>query len=74
MQNGASNTLPSTDIFRPTVAWDGAGALHAVWSAQVDGNWDLYAPRTAGQKFGPVERLTSIINGSIKRLPLSITT
>ena len=52
--------LPQTgDVFRPAAAWDGAGALHAIWAAQVDGNWDLYDARLSGAAFGPPERLTS---------------
>jgi hypothetical protein len=51
--------IPETrDVFRPAVAWDGNGILHVVWSAQVDGNWDLYERRRTGSAWGPVERLT----------------
>jgi hypothetical protein len=46
------------DIFRPAVAYDGAGILHMVWSGQKDGNWDLWEARHDGEKFAPVERLT----------------
>ena len=30
------------DVFRTALDYDGAGVLHLVWSAQADGNWDLY--------------------------------
>jgi hypothetical protein len=51
--------LPETrDVFRSAIAYDGEGALHVVWSAQVDGNWDLYERRKAGGRWSPVERLT----------------
>jgi hypothetical protein len=46
------------DAFRPTVAYDGAGVLHLIWSGQKDGNWDLWEARYDGEKFAPFERLT----------------
>jgi len=47
------------DTFRPTVAYDGAGTLHLIWSAQVDDNWDLYERRKSGRSWSAVERLTT---------------
>ncbi len=46
------------DVFRTAVAYDGAGTLHLVWSAQVDGNWDLYERRKTAEGWQPIERLT----------------
>jgi hypothetical protein len=51
-------TPQTRDVFRPAAAWDGAGKLHVIWSAQVDGNWDLYESRQSGDGFSPAERLT----------------
>jgi hypothetical protein len=52
--------LPETrDIFRSAAAYDGAGSLHVIWSAQVDANWDLYERRKTGQGWSAVERLTT---------------
>src|SRR5262249_21389305 len=31
------------DVFRPALVYDSTGALHVVWSAQIDGEWKLYA-------------------------------
>jgi len=36
-------TGPGLDVWRPSVAVDGQGAVWVVWSQNVDGNWDLYA-------------------------------
>jgi hypothetical protein len=47
------------DHYKPAVAIDGDGAVVAVWAAQVNGNWDLYARRMASGKWGAVERLTT---------------
>jgi len=47
------------DVLRPAVGYDGSGALHVVWAAQVDGNWDLYERRRAGGNWSDVERLTT---------------
>ncbi len=51
------------DVFRPSVAYDGAGTLHLVWPAQVNGNWDLYARRKTSAGWQPVERLTEAPGG-----------
>ena len=61
---GAANTAESfdleetRDVFRTAVAYDGAGVLHAIWSAQVDGNWDLYERCRSADRWAAVERLT----------------
>ncbi|MGD0365249.1 MAG: hypothetical protein ABSC93_30565, partial [Bryobacteraceae bacterium] len=47
------------DVFRPSAGYDGTGTLHVVWSAQVDGNWDLYERRKAGDTWSALERLTT---------------
>ena len=46
------------DVFRPSVAYDGSGALHLIWSAQVNGNWDLYERLKTPSGWQPVRRLT----------------
>jgi hypothetical protein len=48
----------TNDVFRPAAVYDATGALHLVWSAQVQGNWDLYARRKTAAGWQPVERLT----------------
>lgn len=53
------DTAQTQDVFRPSAGYDGAGALHVIWSAQVDGNWDLYERRKTGQTWSAVERLTT---------------
>src|SRR5262249_6457196 len=35
-------TAPGLDLWRPTVAVDGDGAVVVVWSENREGNWDLY--------------------------------
>src|SRR5262249_5571667 len=35
-------TAPGLDVWRPTVAVDGKGAVCVAWAQQVDGNWDIY--------------------------------
>ncbi|MGA2132099.1 MAG: hypothetical protein ABSH50_07405 [Bryobacteraceae bacterium] len=47
------------DVLRPAAGYDGAGALHVVWAAQVDGNWDLYERRKSATTWSAVERLTT---------------
>ena len=52
--------MPETrDVFRSAAAYDGSGALHLIWSAQMDGNWDLYERRKTAQGWSAVERLTT---------------
>jgi hypothetical protein len=64
LQNGAfgSETIeaPETrDVFRPAAAYDGRGILHLVWSAQIDGEWELYARHRGAQGWSAIERVTS---------------
>ncbi len=47
------------DVLRPTAGYDGAGVLHVIWAAQVDGNWDLYERRNSAGAWSNVERVTS---------------
>ncbi|MFB3827079.1 MAG: hypothetical protein ACE15B_09925 [Bryobacteraceae bacterium] len=51
----------SGDTWQPQVMADAGGRGWAVWSQQVDGNWDIYARPfdAARQEWGPLERLTS---------------
>jgi hypothetical protein len=51
-------TSETSDVFRPAAAYDGTGALHLVWSAQVDGNWDLYTRRKTAGGWELIQRLT----------------
>ena len=54
----AVETRETADILRPSAAYDGQGQLHVIWSAQVDGNWDLYERRKNGESWSAIERLT----------------
>lgn len=49
------------DNWLPQVMVDASNRAWAVWSQQVDGNWDIYARWFDGakQEWGPLERLTS---------------
>jgi hypothetical protein len=38
----AIETEETRDAFRPAAAYDAQGSLHIVWSAQVNGDWDLF--------------------------------
>lgn len=59
--------LPETrDVFRPAAAYDGQGALHVIWSAQVNGNWDLYERRKTPGGWSAVERLTEAPGADIQ--------
>ena len=46
------------DVFRTAVAQDGSGNVWVVWSAQVNGNFDLYGRSFDGKRWSPVQRLT----------------
>lgn len=46
------------DAWRPCVAVDGQSRVWVVWSAQDQGNWDLYAAVRAGSVWGAPRRLT----------------
>jgi hypothetical protein len=58
---GAWNRVPGStgDIWRPQLVFDGQSRLWAIWSMQVDGNFDLYARWFDGKNWGPLERLTT---------------
>jgi hypothetical protein len=47
------------DLFRPAVAVDGQGRVWVFWSANVDGNWDLYARVRADGKWSDARRITT---------------
>jgi hypothetical protein len=68
---GAAEALESPetrDAFWPAAAYDGDGTLHVVWSAQVDGNFDLYERRKpAGQGWSAVERLTTAPGSDLRQ-------
>ncbi|MGH9721795.1 MAG: hypothetical protein ACRD8O_16425 [Bryobacteraceae bacterium] len=46
------------DYYRTALAEDGAGRIWVVWSAQVKGDFDLYARRFDGRRWSAIERLT----------------
>lgn len=46
------------DYFLVKLSHDKKGCVWVVWSAQVDGNWDLYGRCHNGQALGPTVRLT----------------
>jgi hypothetical protein len=53
-------TEPLLDLWKPTVAVDGAGKVWVAWSQNVGGNWDLYRrgyDPLKGQ-WSPVQRMT----------------
>ncbi len=50
---------PRGDLYRPAVAVDGSGRAWVFWSANVGGNFDLYARPVEGGKPGKVLRLSS---------------
>jgi len=47
------------DLFKPAVAVDGAGRVWVFWSANTNGNFDLYARPVEGGKPGRALKLTS---------------
>jgi len=47
------------DIYMVKLGREGASNAVAVWSAHVDGNWDLYASRLQGDTWTAAERLTT---------------
>jgi hypothetical protein len=51
-------TAPGARLFRAALAEDRDGGLWAVWAAEADGDWDLYARRFDGRKWSTAERLT----------------
>ncbi len=50
---------PHGDLYRPAVALDGAGRAWVFWSANRDGNFDLYARSVVGTQPGQVLRLST---------------
>jgi hypothetical protein len=53
-------TPQRADVFLVKLARDGQGRVWAIWSAQENGNWDLYGRSTSGDgKWSPVERITN---------------
>ena len=48
-----------SDVFLVKLGRDRANRVWAVWSAQVDGNWDLYASRYTGSSWTEPDRLTT---------------
>ncbi|MBV9082219.1 MAG: hypothetical protein JOZ62_06070, partial [Acidobacteriaceae bacterium] len=83
-RNGAWSTIfpvpgVTGDVWMPQVAIDASGKPWFVWSQQVDYpprdpervNWDIYAVRYEGDRWGKVERLTNDpgpdINPRLKR-------
>lgn len=50
---------PHSDIFLVKLARDKSNALWAVWSAQVNNNFDLYASRWDGSNWSDASRLSS---------------
>src|SRR5262249_45036099 len=47
------------DLYRPAIAVDGSGRVWAFWSANVGGNFDLYARSFDGNAAGNELRLTT---------------
>jgi hypothetical protein len=60
-QWGPARPIPTnhSDIFLVKLGRDRADRLWAVWSAQGNGNWDLYASRWSGSAWSQPEQLTS---------------
>ena len=52
-------SAPHGDLFRPAVAIDGAGAVWTFWSANAEGNFDLYARSYQAGRMGETLRLSS---------------
>jgi hypothetical protein len=61
------NPVPGVtgDVYRPRLAFDGAGRVWVIWSQQelYDANFDLYARSFDGDSWGPLHRLTSADGG-----------
>ncbi len=47
------------DLYKPAIAVDGSGRVWVFWSANTDGNFDLYARWFEGSKPGKISRLTT---------------
>jgi len=64
----ALESAETKDAAWPAAAYDGEGTLHVVWSAQVDGNFDLYERRKpSGQSWTAVERLTTAPGSDLRQ-------
>ncbi len=50
---------PGGDLFRPAAAVDGEGRVWVIWSANVEGNWDLYCRVREGEKWSETQRVTT---------------
>ena len=53
------------DVFRTAIAQDRDGRIWVAWSAQVNGNFDLYARAFDGRRWSRIERLTTAENADI---------
>lgn len=61
----APEAIGEGDIFRTAIAQDAAGRIWVVWSAQQNGNFDLWARTHDGNRWARPERLTSAENADI---------
>jgi len=52
-------TPPGQDVYRTALAADGSGRVWVFWSANRDGNWDLFARSLKGDRWSEEIRLTS---------------
>ena len=52
-------TPPGQDVYRTATAVDGDGGVWVFWSANRDGNWDLYARRRKEDKWSEEMRLST---------------
>jgi hypothetical protein len=52
-------SAPKQDVMRAAVAVEGGGRVWVFWSANVDGNFDIYARAYAGGKWGAEQKLTT---------------
>ena len=50
--------VEGADVFRTALGEDASGRVWAVWSMQVEGNWDLYGRAFDGSDWTSLERLT----------------
>src|SRR5262249_2072740 len=58
-------TAPGGDLYRPAIAVDGSGRAWVFWSANQNGNFDLWARSIENGKPGPELRLTSAAGSDI---------
>ena len=50
--------VEGVDVFRTALGEDASGRVWAIWSMQVEGNWDLYGRAFDGSSWTSLERLT----------------